>query len=375
MSRGPLFGSGVGLVETQRVVLADESDPLGLVGGVALAPVEVAFETYGELSPTRDNAVVLCHALTGDAHAAGHHGDPSRPGWWDNLVGPGRAVDTDRFFVVCANLLGGCQGTTGPASTDPATGRAYGLDFPLLHMGDLVEVHRRLGRHLGVARWYAAVGGSLGGMQVLQWAIDAPDEIERAVLVGASSRLSAQNIAFSAVARAAITGDPAFDGGRYPDTGRFPAHGLATARRMAHITYVSEQSLEEKFGRDRLTDGPPRHGTDFEVESYLDHQAAIFLERFDALTYLYLSRVMDYFDPFADPDAAARAGSGGTRFEVISFDSDWRFPTAHSARIDAHLRSGGTRCRHTELRSPWGHDSFLLDPPGYHERIAAFLAS
>jgi homoserine O-acetyltransferase len=369
----------VGLVETQRVVMADTDDPLVLVGGGRLAPVEVAFETYGRLSPARDNAVVVCHALTGDAHAAGHHlgpgGDPERPGWWDNLIGPGRALDTERYFVVCANLLGGCQGTTGPSSTDPATGLSYGLDFPLLDMGDLVAVHRRLARYLGIDRWYAAVGGSLGGMQVLQWAIEAPEEIERAVVVGASSRLSAQNIAFSAVARAAIMGDPDFDGGRYADSGKIPAQGLATARRMAHITYVSEQSLEEKFGRARLHDGPPRHGTDFQVESYLDHQAAIFLERFDALSYLYLSRVMDYFDPFADPGAAARAGSGGTRFEILSFDTDWRFPTAHSVRIDAHLRRAGVRSTHTELASRWGHDSFLLDPPGYHDRIAAFLAS
>ncbi|MCW2757493.1 MAG: homoserine O-acetyltransferase, partial [Nocardioidaceae bacterium] len=316
------------------------------------------------------NAVFVCHALTGDAHAAGDGG------WWDTLIGPGRALDTDRYFVVSPNLLGGCRGTTGPLSTDPATGRAYGLDFPLFSMADLVAVHRRLLAHLGIQRLQGAIGGSLGGMQVLQWAIDAPEEIERAVLVCASSRLSAQNIAFSAVARDAIMRDPDFLDGRYPDTfsgtARRPDRGLAVARRMAHITYVSDESLEAKFGRDRVAEGPPRMGTDFEVESYLDHQAEIFLARFDALSYLYLTRVMDYFDPFADPDAAARAR--GANVLVISFDSDWRFPTPHSRRIHEHLVAAGVASQHVEIGSPWGHDSFLLQPLGYHQRIASFLA-
>lgn len=367
-------GAGLGLVETQRVVL---DGPLRLAGGAVLHDVEVAYETYGRLSPTRDNVVVLCHALTGDAHAAGHHGDPARRGWWDNLVGPGRAVDTDRFFVVSSNLLGGCQGTTGPQSVDPATGAAYALDFPLLTMSDLVLVQRRLLEQLGVTRVHAAVGGSLGGMQVLQWAVDAPGQLERAVLVAASSRLTAENIALSAVARHAITGDADFCGGRYAEAGRRPDHGLAVARRLAHITYVSEQLLEDKFGRRRLHDGPPRHGTDFQVESYLDHQAAVFLERFDALTYLYLSRVMDYFDPFAEPflggPVADRLRVGGTRFELVSFDSDRRFPTAHSVRIHEHLVAAGANSSHTEVASPYGHDSFLLEPPGYHDLVRASL--
>ncbi len=364
---------GLGLVSTQRVGLFTEADPLVLASGARLAPVEVAYETYGALAPSRDNVVVVCHALTGDAHAAGHHGDPVRRGWWDNLVGPGRAVDTDRFFVVCANLLGGCQGTTGPLSVDPASGSPYGLGFPLLTMSDLVAVHRRLLAHLGVERVHAAVGGSLGGMQILQWALDAPEQLDRAVLVGASSRLTAENIAFSTVARTAILRDPDFADGRYPMTGRRPEVGLAVARMLAHITYLSEQSLEDKFGRRRRDDGPPRLGTHFQVESYLDHQAAMFLTRFDALTYLYLTRVMDYFDPFADPRAAARIAAGTTRFLVLSFDSDWRFPTVHSRRIQSHLADAGVPAEHQELHSPWGHDSFLLDPPGYHDRIRAFL--
>jgi homoserine O-acetyltransferase len=351
------------------LVLATEDDPLVLEHGARLDHVEVAYETWGSLSPARDNVVLVCHALTGDAHASGDGG------WWSSLVGPGRAVDTDRYFVICPNLLGGCRGTTGPSSDDPATGRAWGLDFPLLTMRDLVAVHRRLLASLGIERLHAAVGGSLGGMQVLQWAIDDPSAIERAVVVAASSRLTAQNIAFSAVARDAILRDPDFQDGHYVGTGRRPDRGRAVARRMAHITYVSETSLETKFGRARVgaADGPPRHGTDFQVEAYLDHQAEVFLARFDALSYLYLTRVMDYFDPYADPDAAARSASGGTRFLHVSFDSDWRFPTAHSRRTHEILAAAGADSRHVEITSPWGHDSFLLEPPGYHDEVRAFL--
>lgn len=364
----------------QRVVLATGDDPLLLEHGGRLDHLEVAYETWGRLSPARDNAVLVCHALTGDAHAAGEGG------WWANLIGPGLAVDTERHFVVCANLLGGCRGTTGPSSTDPATGRAYGLRFPLFTVRDLVAVHRRLLARLGIERLHTAIGGSLGGMQVLQLLLDDPGATERAVVVAASSRLSAQNIAFSAVARGAILGDPDFQGGDYVGTGRRPDRGLATARRMAHITYVSEQVLEAKFGRDRTLGGPPRHGTDFEVEAYLDHQAEVFLGRFDALSYLYLTRVMDYFDPFSEtvpetvPETAPedragdRAASGGPDVLVVSFDSDWRFATEHSARIHAHLVAAGVRSRHVDLASPLGHDSFLLEPAGYHDLVRAHLA-
>jgi homoserine O-acetyltransferase len=279
--------------------------------------------------------------------------------------------------VVCPNLLGGCQGTTGPLSTDPATGRAYGMDFPLLTMSDLVAVHRRLLEHLGIERPLAAVGGSLGGMQVLQWTLDVPDQLRNAVLVAASSRLTAQNIAFSAVAREAIMRDPDFSGGAYAGTGRAPRLGLSIARMMAHITYLSEEAMSEKFGR-RLRDEEPVSdrmglGMDFQVESYLDHQGRSFLDRFDALTYLYLSRVMDYFDPFADPEAAVRIAGGGSRFLVLSFDSDWRFDTSHSRRIVRTLEHARVPVTFRDIRSPWGHDSFLLEVPGYHETVRAFL--
>ncbi len=264
----------------------------------------MAYETYGTLSESADNAVFVCHALTGDAHAAGWHDGDARPGWWDNLIGPGKPLDTDRFFVICANLIGGCQGSTGPSSTNPATGQAYGLDFPVLMTRDLVAVHRALVQHLGITRLLAAIGGSLGGMQVLQWGLDHPEDVANALVIAASSRLTAQNIAFSAVARRAIMSDPNFEAGSYAAAGVNPDVGLSIARMMAHITYLSEDALTEKFGRqvdpNRLQ---PGFGIDFTVESYLAHQGQVFLERFDALSYLYLTRVMDYFDPFADPKA------------------------------------------------------------------------
>jgi homoserine O-acetyltransferase len=365
----------VGVTKPQRAVLFTEEAPLLLAGGRTLGPVEVAYETYGELSPRRDNVVFVCHALTGDAHAAGEHPDDGRRGWWDNLIGPGKPLDTDRFFVVCPNLLGGCQGTTGPSSVDPATGRSYGRDFPILQMSDFVTVHRALLEHLGVQRVMAAVGGSLGGMQVLQWATEHPEQIEHAVVIAASARLSAQNIAFSAVAREAIMSDPDFQDGHYFESDKKPEIGLAIARMMAHITYLSDEAMTEKFGR-RLQAGEApgyRFGVDFQVESYLAHQGQSFLDRFDAMSYLYLTRVMDYYDPFADPAAVQRVREGLTHFLVVSFDSDWRFSTAHSREIVRTLEHGGVPVSFREIRSPWGHDSFLLQPPGYHETIRAFL--
>lgn len=365
-----------GHVETQRAVLAGEDDPLLLRGGGRLDHVEVAYETYGDLSPARDNAVFVCHALTGDANAAGLHLGAKRRGWWDNLIGPGKAVDTDRFFVISANLLGGCSGTTGPLSTDPATGAPYCLDFPMLHMTDLVAVHRRLVAHLGVERLHAAVGGSLGGMQVLQWAIDDPDQVERAVLVAASSRLTPENIAFSAVGREAIMSDPDFCDGRYVEKGVFPWRGQKVARMMAHITYVSAGALDTKFGHRRRSEGDDWHmGPDFEVEHYLQHQGQVFLDRFDALSYLYLTRLLDYFDPFGEDGTAAALARTRTRFQLTSFDSDWRFDTAQSLRMAERLAALGVEVDHAEIASPFGHDSFLLEPPGYHERVAGFLGS
>ena len=366
----------LGLVETQRVVLFTKDDPLVLDSGETLFPVEVAYETYGERAADDRNVVVICHALTGDAHAAGHHGDPDRPGWWDTLIGPGKPVDTDRLFVISSNLLGGCQGTTGPSSIDPATGAPYGLRFPLFTVADLVKVHRKLLAHLGITRVLAAVGGSLGGMQVLQWALDHPDELENGIVVCATSRLSAQNIAFSAVARAAIMNDPDFANGDYYATGKGPDHGLSVARMMAHITYVSEESMRQKFGRRIQDRDEPRFGlgVDFQVESYLQYQGKAFLDRFDANSYLYLTRVMDYFDPFADASyVQTQLAKTTTKFLVLSFDTDWRFDTSHSRGIVRTLAAHRVPVTFREIPSPHGHDSFLLDVPEYHRTVAAYL--
>jgi homoserine O-acetyltransferase len=368
-----MSAGGIGRVQTQRVVLFDEGDPLELSSGELLAPVEVAYETYGELNADASNAVFVCHALSGDAHAAGHHGDARRRGWWDTIIGPDKPLDTDRFFVICPNLLGGCAGSTGPASVDPRSGRAYGLRFPLFTVRDLVTVHRALLARLEIRGLHAAIGGSLGGMQALQWALDHPQQVQRAILVCASARLGAQNIALSAIARSAITGDPDFQGGDYPNGPRRPSRGLALARKLGHITYLSEESMRRKFDRARRgrEDAPMTIGVDFEVEHYLEHQGEIFVERFDALSYLYLTRTMDYFEPFADPRLAlARVD---TSFLAISFDSDWRFGSEHSRFIVEQLRAGGVAARHVEIASPWGHDSFLLDGERYHRLVAEEL--
>lgn len=373
MADGAQPGS-VGLVSTKTVRLFTTESPLMLELGGSLGPIDVAYETYGSLSPAADNAVFICHALTGDAHAAGFHEGAKRPGWWDNLIGPGRPLDTNRFFVISANLIGGCQGSTGPSSTDPATGKAYGLDFPLLMMRDLVEVHRALVRHLGISRLVAALGGSLGGMQVLQWALDHPAEVANAIVVAASSRLTAQNIGFSAVARRAIMTDPNFADGAYAAGGVNPDTGLAIARMMAHITYLSEDALTEKFGRQPHPDRQhPGFGIDFAVESYLDHQGQVFLERFDALSYLYLTRVMDYFDPFAAPEALAAVTADPVKWLVLSFATDWRFGTEHSRRIVRKLERAGQPVTFREIPSAWGHDSFLLPVEPYHATLRAYF--
>ena len=370
---GPL-GTRLGVVETSSIRVFDPDRPLILRSGATLGIVDVAYETYGTLNAERSNAVYICHALTGDAHAAGYHEGETRPGWWDTMIGPGKPIDTNVWFVVCSNLLGGCQGTTGPSSTNPETGDPYGLDFPLLDMADFVEVHRGLARHLGIERFAAAVGGSLGGMQVLQWAMTHPLEVGRALIFAASSRLTAQNIAFSAVGRQAIMRDSHFLDGRFLTAGTSPRKGLSVARMMAHITYLSESGFEEKFGRTAQRGQLAKNfGVDFAVESYLEHQGERFLSRFDALSYLYLTRVMDYFDPFADPGALAALIDDPVRFLIVSFDTDWRFSTEHSRRIVRHLEGAKLPTSFREIASRWGHDSFLLDVPDYHATVRAYL--
>lgn len=377
-------GPGVGEVYTQMVRLFTAEAPLRMDNGEQLGPIDVAFETYGALNADAGNVVVICHALTGDAHAAGHHGDPNRHGWWDLLVGPGRTVDTDRFFVVCANLLGGCRGTTGPSSINPRSTLPYGLDFPAMTVADLVRVQRALLEHLGIERVYAAIGGSLGGMQVLEWALQAPETIDRAIVVCASASLTAQNIALSTAAREGILRDPDFRNGRYVGTGKIPAAGLAAARMLGHVTYVSEEAMTRKFGRRRrdphappARDGHSWFAPDFEVEHYLHYQASSFLERFDPLSYLYLTRVMDAFAPYERPDhedRLARVKTAGTRFLIESFTSDWRFGPEHSDFLAAPLIEAGVPVVRENVTSPWGHDSFLLAIPEHLALMEGFLA-
>ncbi len=373
--------NGVGNVRTERTLVASASDPLALACGRTLEYVEVAYETYGTLAQDGGNAVYICHALTADAHVAGVHEETGKTGWWDDLVGPGRPIDTDRFFVVCGNLLGSCLGTTGPTSIDPATGSPYGLGFPPITIADQVEVHRRLCRALGITRLHAVIGPSLGGMQALQWFLDAPEEVDRTVMIASTSRLTVENRAFSAAGRQAILDDPGFEGGRYLETGGpGPERGLAAARRFAHITYLSGDALEQKLGDDLPPDWPPSDGAAWlaparEVETYLEYQGNSFLRRFDALSYLYLTRPMDDFEPFQHPGPeAAIARHPDARHVLISFDSDWRFGTSHSIRVEAELRAAGaTQVERHELVAPWGHDSFLLDAPGLPELLAASL--
>ncbi|ABK45680.1 homoserine O-acetyltransferase [Magnetococcus marinus MC-1] len=382
MTHEPLTAS-VGIVTPQHVRLFGASTPLQLDGGTLLHSVDVSYETYGTLNQERSNAVLICHALSGNAHAAGYHSkDDKRPGWWDHYIGPGKPFDTNRYFVIASNNLGGCDGTTGPSSIDPATGMPYGLNFPMITIGDIVRVQHALVRQLGIERLMAVVGGSMGGMQALQWALDYPHMVPASVIIAAAPRLTAQNIAFNAVARQAIMADPHFNGGDYytlpgdPTTKARPESGLALARMMAHITYLSEQGLHERFGR-RLQDRDAlSYGfeTDFAVESYLSYQGSSFVKRFDANSYLYITKAMDYFDPFPDAETTVQRLTGvESHFLVMSFDTDWRFDTSRSKELVRILHRSLKDCTFQEFSSPAGHDAFLLPHPSYEKSLGSFL--
>ncbi len=354
------------LVERQQVTLFEPPQPLLLECGRTLGPITVTYETVGTLSPERDNAIFICHALTGDAHVAGrHHHDDRKPGWWDGFVGPGKGIDTDRYFVICANILGGCQGTTGPSSENPETGRPYGLEFPFIAVSDIVRVHHALVEHLGIERLLAVVGGSLGGMQVLEWAARYPTQLGAAVVLASAARLNAQAIAFDKVGRRAIITDPCFRNGDYYGHDDKPRFGLALARMIAHITYLSEQSIETKFGR-RLQDSAELaydllKETEFQIESYLDHQGKRFIDRFDANSYLVLTRAMDYFDlEVTHGPLTSCLGASDARFLVISYSDDWLFPTPQSKQIVRALIEAGRDVTFAELPGGHGHDSFLI---------------
>ncbi len=368
----------VGIVETKHWRFAEPPNTLELRSGAMIGPVDVAYETYGELSPERDNAVLICHALSGDAHVAGRHGpDERKGGWWDVMVGPGKGIDTDRYFVICSNCIGGCKGSTGPSSTNPKTGRPYALDFPMVTIQDMVRVqHALVTEHLGLERLLCVTGGSMGGMQVLQWAIDYPEMVVSAVPIASCARLSAQGIAFDEVGRQAIYSDPSWNDGDYYG-GEPPKRGLAVARMIGHITYLSDSSMRAKFGRN-LQDreevgydfGPP----DFQVESYLRYKGGSFVERFDANSYLYITKAMDYFDLRADYGSLINAFRNvQSRFLVVSYSGDWLFPTYQSKELVRALQANGVVTTFCELESEYGHDAFLLQDEQLSQAIREFL--
>ena len=356
--------------------------PVQLDSGAQFAPLDFAYETYGSLNADKSNAVLICHALTGDQYVASTNPVTGRPGWWNNVVGEGKPIDPKRHFIIGVNALGGCMGSSGPASIDPATGAPYGMDFPVITVQDMVRAQAILLDHLGVETLACVVGGSMGGMQALSWASLFPHRVRSAIIIASTARHSAQNIAFHEVGRQAIMADPNWRGGTYYADANPPAAGLAVARMAAHITYLSEAGLTEKFGR-RLqsrpdgTQGAKSFGfdADFQVESYLRHQGTSFVDRFDANSYLYITRAIDYFDLAEGHDGnLARAFQGTkTRFCVLSFDTDWLYTTADSRRIVRALNAAGAAASFVELSSPFGHDSFFLENPEMNRIIDGFL--
>jgi homoserine O-acetyltransferase len=353
--------------------------PLRLDAGVDLSPFQIAYKTYGSLNATRSNAVLVCHALTGDQHVASRHPVTGKTGWWEVMVGSGRPVDTDRYFVICPNVVGACMGSTGPSSVNPKTGRPWGLDLPVITIRDMVRAQAMLLDHLGIDSLFSVLGGSMGGMQVLQWAASYPERVFSALPLAAGTRHSAQNIAFHEVGRQAVMADPEWRAGRYLLEGTNPRRGLAVARMGAHITYLSDAALHRKFGRRFQDRSNPTFSfdADFEVESYLRHQGITFVERFDANSYLYLTRAMDYFDLAADYDGVVANAFKGTRtrFCVISFTSDWLFPTSESRAIVHALNAAGARVSFAEIVTDKGHDAFLLDEPELFGIVRGFLDS
>jgi homoserine O-acetyltransferase/O-succinyltransferase len=351
--------------------------PLKLDAGVELSPFQIAYKTYGTLNAARSNAVLICHALTGDHHVASVHPVTRKPGWWETLVGPGKPIDTSRYFVICSNVVGSCMGTTGPSSTNPSTGTPWGLDFPVITIRDMVRAQAMLIDHLGIDTLFAVVGGSMGGMQVLQWAESFPERVFAALPIACATRHSAQNIAFHEVGRQAIMADPEWRGGRYHLEATNPRRGLAVARMGAHITYLSDAALHRKFGRKFQDRENPTFSfdADFEVESYLRHQGISFVERFDANAYLYLTRAMDYFDLAADHNGVLANAFKGTptRFCLISFTSDWLFPTSESRAIVHALNASSARVSFAEIVTDKGHDAFLLDEPEMFAIVRGFL--
>lgn len=366
----------VGLVATQLATLVLPPGGFKLESGETLPELTVAYETYGHLNPARDNVIFICHALTGDAHVAGYHSDdPKTQGWWEAMIGPGKGIDTNRFHVICANILGGCKGTTGPASINPATGRPYGATFPNITLGDIVTTHYLLLQHLGIEKLYAIIGGSFGGMQVLEWSIRYPDMPARCICLATAASLSAQALAFDIVGREVITSDPGWADGNYYGTGNQPNNGLAAARMLGHITYLSPEIMTRKFGRkkkERPTED--RFRTRFEVEGYLQHQGEKFVERFDSNSYLHITHAMDSYD-LAETHGGLKAAFRNVkaRFLIVALSSDWLFPPEQSLEIASALLQIGKPVSYCLLKAPYGHDAFLVDVDQTSQVICTFL--
>ena len=362
-----------------KIAVLGADVPLKLDSGEELGPFTVAYQTYGELNAAKSNVVLICHALTGDQHVANPHPITGKPGWWANVVGPGKIIDTDRFFVICPNTLGSCMGTVGPKEIDPKTGKPYGLSFPVITIGDMVRAQALLLDHLGIDEIFCCIGGSMGGMQVLQWLASYPDRVWSAIPIATTAKHSAQNIAFHEVGRQAVMADPNWHNGDYEAAGASPHAGLSVARMVAHITYLSEEGLHQKFGRrlqdrEKITFG---FDADFQVESYLRHQGITFVDRFDANSYLYITRAMDYFDLAADYGGklADAFKDAKARVCVISFTTDWLYPTSESRAIVQALNAVAANVSFVEIASPHGHDSFLVNLPELHQVMTGFLES
>ena len=364
------------IVEAKK---AKFTEPLKLSSGAVLPEFEIAYETYGQLNAARSNAVLVCHALNASHHVAGRYADdPDNAGWWDNMVGPGKPLDTNRFFVVGNNYIGSCFGSTGPTSANPATGKPWGADFPVVTVEDWVAAQARLADFLGIERFAAVMGGSLGAMQALQWTLSYPERVRHAIVIAATPRLSAQNIAFNEVARQAIMTDPDFHGGHYYDKGVLPRRGLRIARMIGHITYLSDDAMMEKFGRALRRTAPGfDFGVDFEIESYLRYQGDKFAEYFDANTYLRITKALDYYDPAADygGDLSRAFARARADFLVVSFTSDWRFSSQRSREIVRALLDNRRILSYLEIDAPQGHDAFLLDDARYHGALRAYFGN
>ena len=368
--------NSIGLVAPQTFTFGSNETPLVLDSGRSLGPVDITYETYGEPNADRSNAILICHALSGDHHAAGVHDAHDRyAGWWDNMIGPGKGFDTDRFWVICSNIIGGCKGSTGPLSLNSETGKPYGLDFPIVTIGDMVQAQKQLIDHLQIPKLYTVVGGSMGGFQALEWSLRYPEKVCSVISIASAARLSTQAIAFNAVGRSAITRDPEWKQGRY--SGKGPEKGLATARMVGHITYLSEMLLDKKFGRRLQSANRLRYNfaTEFAIESYLDHKGSTFTERFDANSYLCITKAMDYFD-IARSYGPLKEAFGHTmaRYLFVSYSSDWLFPTDQSKEMVRALLSNGKPVSFIEIDSPYGHDAFLLEEEKLARAIDGFLS-